>query len=97
MLEEIFVDYFLFSCLKINSMKLISRVIVGVVMLYQILISPFLMNRCRYIPSCSSYMIEAIKIHGLKGVILGIKRILRCHPWGGFGFDPIPDKNPKSD
>lgn len=41
-------------------------------------------------PSCSSYMIEAIKIHGMKGVFLGVKRISRCHPWGGFGFDPVP-------
>ena len=51
-------------------------------------------NVCRYKPSCSEYFIEALKIHGVwKGSWLGIKRILRCHPWGGFGYDPVPDSD----
>ncbi|MEP7266503.1 MAG: membrane protein insertion efficiency factor YidD [Saprospiraceae bacterium] len=64
------------------------------VRLYQILISPLLgANKCRYQPTCSHYMIGAIKEWGpIKGTWLGIKRISRCHPWGGWGFDPVPKK-----
>lgn len=51
-------------------------------------------NVCRYQPTCSQYMIEAIETHGvIKGVCLGTKRILRCHPWGGSGYDPVPPKD----
>ena len=58
------------------------------------MISPMLPNTCRYSPSCSQYMIEAIETHGvIKGIYLGTKRILRCHPWGGSGFDPVPPKD----
>lgn len=61
---------------------------------YQILLSPMLgANKCRFQPTCSSYMIQAIEEWGvLKGIWLGLKRIVRCHPWGGHGFDPIPKK-----
>ena len=60
---------------------------------YQNCISPFLPNVCRYKPSCSEYFIQALQIHGvLKGSVLGIKRILRCHPWGDSGYDPVPLK-----
>ena len=62
---------------------------------YQLAISPWMGNNCRYQPTCSSYMIEALKEHGLlKGLWLGTKRIGRCHPWGGHGYDPVP-KNKK--
>jgi putative membrane protein insertion efficiency factor len=58
---------------------------------YQIAIRPLLPNACRYTPSCSEYAVEAIhKYGGIKGSYLGIKRILRCHPWGGHGHDPVP-------
>lgn len=64
------------------------------VKIYQWIISPVLPNACRYDPTCSAYMIEAIKVHGpLKGLWLGSKRISRCHPWGGQGYDPVPGKN----
>ena len=58
---------------------------------YQALLSPLLPNACRYNPTCSQYTIDAIqKYGGFKGIYLGIRRILRCHPWGGHGYDPVP-------
>lgn len=58
---------------------------------YQICISPFTPSACRYTPTCSSYMLQALKKHGLfKGGWLGIKRIASCHPWGKSGYDPVP-------
>ena len=58
---------------------------------YQLLLSPLLGSRCRYFPSCSSYAIEAIEVHGvLRGLLLSIKRIGRCHPLAEGGLDPVP-------
>ncbi|MFM1753866.1 MAG: hypothetical protein RLZZ236_805 [Bacteroidota bacterium] len=60
---------------------------------YQVAISPFTPAACRFEPTCSSYMLEALKTHGLfNGLFLGIKRILSCHPWGRSGYDPVPPK-----
>lgn len=60
---------------------------------YQSAISPFTPSVCRFEPTCSSYFLEALKIHGMfYGGFLGIKRIGSCHPWGKSGFDPVPDK-----
>lgn len=60
---------------------------------YQLTISPMLGANCRHTPSCSQYMIGAIKEWGLgKGIWLGMKRFSRCHPWGTSGFDPVPKK-----
>ncbi|SMO81004.1 membrane protein insertion efficiency factor YidD [Gracilimonas mengyeensis] len=75
-------------------LKLIfSKLIVGLVRFYQLAISPWLGKSCRYSPTCSQYMIEAVNEWGpLKGFWLGIKRIGRCHPWGGDGYDPVPRK-----
>ncbi|MBP5770853.1 MAG: membrane protein insertion efficiency factor YidD [Bacteroidaceae bacterium] len=59
---------------------------------YQRCISPLTPPSCRFTPTCSQYAIEAIQRHGiLKGLYLAIRRILRCHPWGGCGFDPVPE------
>ena len=67
--------------------------IILLVKIYQWIISPILPQVCRYSPTCSSYMIEALKIWGpLKGTYLGLKRIGSCHPWGGNGHDPVPQK-----
>ena len=58
--------------------------------IYQSVLSPFFGKSCRFEPTCSSYSIEAIKQHGVvKGIILSIKRILKCHPWGSSGYDPV--------
>ena len=64
--------------------------------LYQWLISPLLGQNCRHEPTCSHYAVEAIKVWGpFKGIWLGIKRISKCHPWGTFGYDPVPEKKNK--
>ena len=61
--------------------------------MYQLLISPWLGQNCRYTPTCSHYTVEAIQEWGvIKGMWLGMKRISRCHPWGGHGYDPVPKK-----
>jgi putative membrane protein insertion efficiency factor len=76
-------------------MRIINAIFIFPVKVYQYLISPILPQSCRYNPTCSNYMIGAIKEWGpLKGTWLGIKRISSCHPWGGMGEDPVP-KNPK--
>ena len=63
---------------------------------YQAAISPYLPSSCRYQPTCSHYTLEALKMHGLfKGGWLAIKRIGSCHPWGGSGYDPVPEKKSK--
>ncbi len=71
--------------------KAIAFIPIVVVKFYQIVISPFFPSSCRFTPSCSAYSIEALKKYGfVKGLWLTIKRLLRCHPWGGHGFDPVP-------
>ncbi len=60
---------------------------------YQRYISPLTPPSCRYLPTCSQYSIEALQKHGLrKGGWLALKRISSCHPWGGSGYDPVPEK-----
>ena len=61
---------------------------------YQRFISPLSPPNCRYYPTCSNYMIKAIMIWGpFKGAWLGLRRIFRCHPWGGHGYDPVPERD----
>lgn len=73
-------------------MKLLSLAMKGLIRTYQWTLSPCLPPSCRYYPSCSSYAIEALDRHGpLRGGWLTIRRIARCHPWGGEGYDPVPD------
>ena len=60
---------------------------------YKIVLSPLIPSSCRFQPTCSSYFIEALKIHGpFRGTYLGLKRIVSCHPWGRNGYDPVPEK-----
>ncbi|MRG72214.1 membrane protein insertion efficiency factor YidD [Alphaproteobacteria bacterium HT1-32] len=64
------------------------------VYLYRYIISPVIPARCRYLPTCSEYAIEALTLHGpVQGGILAAKRICRCHPWAGSGYDPVPPVN----
>ena len=66
----------------------------ALITVYKYVLSPLLGPKCRYLPTCSSYAMEAIEIHGpFKGGWLGVKRISRCHPWGDSGYDPVPRKH----
>jgi putative membrane protein insertion efficiency factor len=79
--------------MKANS--LIRRIAiappVGLVRFYQVCISPLKPASCRFTPTCSQYALEALRKYGpFKGSWLALRRILRCHPWGGSGYDPVP-------
>jgi hypothetical protein len=72
-------------------LKLLAVPFILLIKIYQLLISPLFPSSCRYSPTCSHYTLEALKKYGiLKGSWLGIKRISRCNPWGGSGYDPVP-------
>ena len=70
---------------------ILSLPFIVLIKLYQWIISPWMGQKCRFTPTCSQYGIDALKKYGpLKGVWLTLKRIARCHPWGGHGYDPVP-------
>ena len=72
-------------------MSIAARLSILAVQLYRLLLKPLLGPRCRYLPTCSDYAIEALTEHGaVHGLGLALRRILRCHPWGGSGYDPVP-------
>lgn len=78
-----------------KAAKLIRSVLVTILILpvrfYQKFISPLTPPSCRFTPTCSQYAVEALRKHGpVKGLWLAIRRISRCHPWGGSGYDPVP-------
>ena|SRR5437868_7794130 len=79
------------SALMLRLVRLLIR-------LYQICVSPVLgwlggpASGCRFQPTCSRFSIEALEIHGFRGIWLSLKRLGRCHPWGGSGFDPVPPR-----
>jgi len=82
-------------------MQLLKKVLIAplilMVRIYQWLISPLFPPSCRYTPTCSAYMVEALQIWGpFKGTYLGLKRIGSCHPRGGFGYDPVPKRDPEA-
>ncbi|NTU76643.1 MAG: membrane protein insertion efficiency factor YidD [Alphaproteobacteria bacterium] len=73
--------------------NLLTTFLRGLIWLYRHSLSLFLGANCRFMPSCSVYADEALQIHGpLKGGWLALKRLSRCHPWGGEGYDPVPKK-----
>ena len=73
--------------------KLVQNVYLFPIKVYQKVISPLLGPTCRYSPTCSHYMVTAVQEWGIyRGTLLGLKRIGRCHPWGGSGSDPVPRK-----
>ena len=72
-------------------LKILSWILVLPIRFYQICISPLLGPSCRFTPTCSEYARQAILKHGpFKGLYLAVRRLLRCHPWGGSGYDPVP-------
>jgi putative membrane protein insertion efficiency factor len=74
-----------------SILKILAIPFIILIKIYQLLVSPLLPPSCRFTPTCSHYTLEALKKYGLfKGSWLGVKRILRCHPWGRSGYDPVP-------
>jgi putative membrane protein insertion efficiency factor len=72
-------------------LKILSYPFILLIKIYQYVISPIFGPKCRFTPTCSSYALQAFKKYGVfKGGWLAIKRIARCHPWGGSGYDPVP-------
>ncbi|HTD94564.1 MAG TPA: membrane protein insertion efficiency factor YidD [Chitinophagaceae bacterium] len=70
---------------------ILSLPFIALIKIYQLVISPWFGPKCRFTPTCSHYASEALKKHGVfKGLWLAIRRISRCHPWGGSGYDPVP-------
>lgn len=73
--------------------KLVVMPVRGLIAIYRYGISPFIVGSCRYHPSCSAYAEEALVTHGaVTGSWIALKRIVRCNPWGGHGYDPVPSK-----
>lgn len=72
---------------------MLDRVLISAVRFYQVAISSWTPPSCRFAPTCSAYAIEAIQTHGsARGTWLALRRIARCHPWGGHGYDPVPNE-----
>lgn len=72
-------------------MSILTRLLILPIRFYQLCLSPLFPAACRYTPTCSQYAVEALRRHGaLRGGMLALRRIARCHPWGGSGYDPVP-------
>ena len=79
------------SSVKESLKKVVNFPFIILIRFYQVCISPFTMSSCRFTPTCSQYALEAFRKYGpLKGFILSFKRIIRCRPGGGSGYDPVP-------
>ena len=71
-------------------MNIFTLLLIKFIKIYKYLVSPVIGPSCRYLPTCSDYSIEALKTYGfVKGLLLSLKRIMSCHPWGNSGFDPV--------
>ena len=71
-------------------MNIFTYILIKFIKIYKYLVSPLIGPSCRYLPTCSEYSIEALKTYGFsKGLLLSLKRIMSCHPWGNGGFDPV--------
>ena len=71
--------------------RALTTVLMIIIRVYKVVLSPVLPPSCRFTPTCSTYALEALRRHGLRrGVVLAVRRILKCHPLGGGGFDPVP-------
>lgn len=71
--------------------KAVRRFLIFLVRVYQLMLSPYLGRQCRFVPTCSNYFIEAVEKHGsIRGSIMGVWRVLRCHPLARGGYDPVP-------
>jgi putative membrane protein insertion efficiency factor len=78
------------SCQKVRDTTM-KHIPIFLVKFYQKCISPYCSGSCRYMPTCSNYAIAALNKYGaIKGSWLAVRRMLRCHPWGGIGYDPVP-------
>ncbi|MGI4879781.1 MAG: membrane protein insertion efficiency factor YidD [Janthinobacterium lividum] len=76
---------------------MIRAALIAPIRLWQLTLSQVLPPTCRFTPSCSAYAITAIERHGpVRGLWLGTRRIIRCHPWGGSGYDPVPERRATS-
>ena len=71
-------------------MNIFTHLLIKFIKIYKYLVSPMIGPSCRYLPTCSDYSIEALKTYGfVKGLLLSVKRIMSCNPWGNSGFDPV--------
>ncbi|MDB5394483.1 MAG: rane protein [Rhodospirillales bacterium] len=76
---------------NITAAGTVGRMMISIIKAYRLLVSPWFGAACRFTPSCSNYTQEAIRRYGaVRGTWLGARRIARCHPWGGSGYDPVP-------
>lgn len=92
-LKQVFTSVNIFLYLQERIFSHMKRLMIKMIRFYQKYISVQSAPSCRFIPTCSHYAIEAIETHGaIKGGYLAAKRILRCHPWGKMGYDPVPSK-----
>lgn len=84
------------SSSKFSPGGVLSALLILPIRFYQLAISPHLGANCRFTPTCSQYAIEALRVHGpCRGLWLALRRITRCHPWGGSGYDPVPPEKPR--
>jgi putative membrane protein insertion efficiency factor len=85
------IDIMNFNNLLKKFFQILALPLIVLIKIYQLLVSPLIPPSCRFTPTCSHYSLEALKKYGiLKGGWLSFRRIIRCHPWGGSGYDPVP-------